>query len=73
MHERFNVNHDKKKSLEKQLKNFATSIATLLFVHPDLSFDQSSKISCMKKKIIVLESDEEYLAYTIIEKETKFE
>lgn len=73
LQERFNTNHNKMKSLEDQLKNSTTSRGIPLFVNPNPSFDQNFEISHLKKQIIILESDKEYLTYTLIKKEAKVE
>lgn len=60
-------------SIENELKNYEYCKITFIYAGYDPSPDQTIKVAHLKKEVIVLESDKEYLAYDIFEKEAKLE
>lgn len=69
----FNANHENFKKLKEQLKVPILGKVTQLFVSPDSFPNQNAKIERLKKQIIVLENTNEYMAYSLIKKETKID
>lgn len=59
--------------MEEELKKIDSSQVTLRIVTIDLSNKQINKITFLGKKVILVESDKVYLAYTIYEKDMKLE
>lgn len=59
--------------MKEELKNLELNQVTQRVTSIDLFKDQVNQITLLGKKLIVLESDKEYLAYTLSQRDEELE